>query len=425
MMWLLYQAGLCLLLLIASPFLLFGRRGHYLQTLRSRMGRAAALDSVAEAPIWLHAVSVGEVGVAASLIRSLPAETPLLVTTITPTGQQEARRQLADRSTITYFPFDLDFAIRPFLDSVGPSALVLVEGDLWPLVLNRVKKRRTPIIVVNGRVSDRNYRRLQKLRPLLGPLFGPVDFFAVQGAQDRHRLLTLDVPESKIEVTGNLKFDSLPPTRLPELEQEIRRLSAGRWILIAGSTMATEEAIVLDAFARLGGSQRALLLLAPRHPERFAAVGELLQSRNLAHLRRSAFSGSASSAGAEPPSVVLLDSLGELSSLYAIADAAFIGGTLVDTGGHNPLEPARFGTPIAIGPSMQNFSDIERLFDEAEAWTRVTDAASLAECWQGWIDDPQAASRCGQRAERLAEQHRGALEKTLAVLERHLPALRS
>ena len=194
--------------------------------------------------------------------------------------------------------------------------------------------------------------------------------------------------------------------------------------------MAAEEAIVLDAFEQLGGGERALLLLAPRHPERFAAVAELLRSRSIPHLRTSALAGGGSSAQGEPVpaapvSVLLLDSLGELASLYAIADAAFVGGTLVDTGGHNPLEPARFGTPIAIGPSMRNFPEIAHLFDEADAWSRVTDAASLAKCWQAWVEDPQAAARLGRRAEKLAEKHRGAVERTLAVIERYLPSLQS
>jgi 3-deoxy-D-manno-octulosonic-acid transferase len=422
MAWFMYQVALALLLVAAAPFLLVRRGRHYVQTFSRRLGFAAASPVDMAAPLWLHAVSVGEVGVAAALIRSLPTDTPLLVSTITPTGLQEACRLLGDRAEIRLHPFDFGFALKPFFDRLEPTALVLVEGDLWPLALRYSRQRGLPIVVINGRISDRNFARLRRLRAFIRPLFEPVDFFAMQSSQDRERLLELGVPAEKIEVTGNVKFDSPAPTRNSDLEGTIARLAGGRAVLVAGSTMAGEEEMVLDAFDRVG-SRRAVLLLAPRHPERWPAVVEQLKARGTDFLRRSDLTGSSSVSENHQPAVLLLDSLGELAGLYAVANAAFIGGTLVPTGGHNPLEAARYATPVVVGPSMQNFPEISRLFDEASAWQRVHDAESLGACWNRWLDDPDRAVQLGHAGERIVAKNRGAVKRTLTILTRWLPAL--
>jgi 3-deoxy-D-manno-octulosonic-acid transferase len=212
---------------------------------------------------------------------------------------------------------------------------------------------------------------------------------------------------------------------LPELERRLRAVAAGRPILLAGSTMRGEEAVVLDAFARLGGGERALLVVAPRHPERWDEAARQLAASGLAWTRRSALGApppataveAAVAVAVEPrPAVVLLDSLGELAALYRLADACFVGGTLGGSGGHNPLEPARYGTPIAVGPSMENFRDMAAEFDRAGAWRRVDGAASLAAAWGEWLRDPAAAAAAGERARQLVAQNRGALDRTLAVL---------
>jgi 3-deoxy-D-manno-octulosonic-acid transferase len=357
---------------------------------------------------------VGEVGVAATLARALPATLPLVVTTVTPTGQARARSAFAGRAAVAYLPFELGFAVRRFFARFAPCALVLVEGDLWPLVLREARRRGLPILVVNGRVSDRSFRRLRRLRPFLGPLLLRVDRFGVQTGEDREKLLRLGVSPERVTVTGNLKYESPEPERRPALEAEVTRLAAGRPLLLAGSTMAGEEEPVLDAFTRIGGGERALLLLAPRHPERWDEVDRLLAARGLTRVRRSGLGGLADAP--ERPAVLLLDSLGELAGLYSQAAVAFVGGTLVPTGGHNPLEPARFGVPTAVGPAMDNFRDMAERFDEAGAWRRVADAAGLADAWSGWLADPAAARAVGERARKLVEDNRGALAATLALL---------
>jgi len=419
MLWILYQIAVGLALLAVAPVLLIRRGRHYGPTIAARLGRRQPDWRPSTGPtLWLHAVSVGEVGVAASFLRSIPEPPPLLVSTITPTGQSQARQQLAGKATITYLPFDFNFAIRRFFKAYTPGALVLVEGDLWPLILHQAKLRRLPVVVINGRISDRNFRRLKRLRKVVSPLLTPVDCFAMQSGQDRERLLSLGVPEEKIVVTGNLKFDTRTPQRQPELESQIAEAAAGRKVLIAGSTMPSEEAIVLDAFEPLGAENLAMLILAPRHPERWGEVADLIEKRGFRYRRRSQPAD-----GGSHPSILLLDSLGELASLYRIATAAFIGGTLVDTGGHNAIEAACCGIPIAVGPSMRNFPDLSRVFDEALGWQRVSDAESLSKCWRRWLEQSEEAEAQGRRGARLVELNRGATQRTLTVLRRFIPDL--
>jgi 3-deoxy-D-manno-octulosonic-acid transferase len=411
-MWLLYQAAVALALVLGGPLLLLARGRHYLASLPGRLTlQLPATDG--RRPLWVHAVSVGEVGVAATLVRALPPDLPVLVTTITPTGQARARAIFAGRATVAYLPFELGFAVRRFLGRFEPRGLVLVEGDLWPLLLRHARRRGLEVRLVNGRVSDRSFPRLLRLRRWLGPLFGPVEEFGVQSGADRDRLLRLGVPAERVVVTGNLKYESPAPPPTPNLDALLAQLASGRPVFVAGSTMAGEEEIVLEAFARAGGGERAMLLVAPRHPERFAEVAALLDRRGLRWFRRSL----AASLDSEAlPSVVLLDSLGELASAYRLARGAFIGGTLVPKGGHNPLEPARWGRPTAVGPSMENFREMAEQFDRAAAWARVEDSSSLAAVWAAWLADPAAADRLGERARGLIEENRGALERTLGLL---------
>lgn len=418
-LWGLYQLATGAALAVAGPFLLARRGRHYLPTLPGRLGRAGGSEAPRGA-LWLHAVSVGEAGVAATLARALPPELPLLVTTVTPTGQERARAAFKGRAEVAYLPFDLGFAVQSFFRRHEPRALVLVEGDYWPLLLREARRREIPVAVVNGRVGDRSFGRMHRLKPFLGPLFSAVSYFGVQSAQDRDRLAALGIDPGRITVTGNLKYESPEPPRKPELEEALEKLAGGRPILLAGSTMAGEEEAVLDATREIGLG-RALLILAPRHPERWNEVDALLHSRGIDFVRRTALPPSGR------PDAILLDSLGDLAGLYRLAAAAFIGGTLVPTGGHNPLEAARFGVPVAVGPSMHNFREMAEAFDAcdgASAWRRVADARELAAAWREWLDDPEAARATGDRALRLVEENRGALARTLEMLEPLLAAVK-
>ncbi len=415
---LLYQVGLGALLVLAGPLLLLRKGHHYLTSLPGRLGRGLPADAP-QGALWLHAVSVGEVGVAATVARALPPELPLLVTTITPTGQAQAQKSFAGRAVVTYLPFDLGWLLRRFLARLEPRALVLVEGDHWPLLLSLLRRRGRPVVVINGRVSDRGFARLRwlarTLPRLLGAFYTPVTRFGVQTAADRERLLALGVLPERVAVTGNLKFEAPEPARKPELERLLAQLAGGRPVLVAGSTMPGEEEAVLAAFQLAGAGARALLVLAPRHPERFDEVARLIARSGLALVRRRELL--AGGPAAEPsPAVLLLDTLGELAGLYRGALAAFIGGTLVPRGGHNPLEPARFGVAVVAGPAMENFRDMAERFDQAAAWQRVASSTELGRLWQAWLDDPAAARAVGARAVAFVEQNRGALERTRELL---------
>jgi 3-deoxy-D-manno-octulosonic-acid transferase len=454
LLWLVYEAGLGLALLIAGPFLLARRARHYLPTLAGRLGGAGSAGELDPGPmaggLWLHAVSVGEVGVAATLVRALPPELPLLVTTVTPTGQALARRAFAGRARVAYLPFDLRPAVARFWRRFTPAALVLVEGDYWPLLLREARRHALPVAVINGRVGDRSFRRMRRVRPLARFLFSGIERFGVQSAEDGGRLQALGVDPARLTVTGNLKFETPEPRANPDLAAALDRLAGGRPVVIAGSTMPGEDEHVLAAFAALGGGRRALLVLAPRHPERWDEVERLLAASGQTVVRRShlpvppagtvpapaetaasdaasrrddaaataraARSDSTGGPAGVSPDVLLLDSMGELAALFRQAAAAFIGGTLVGTGGHNPLEAARYGIPIAVGPSMQNFRDMAERFDDAGAWRRVEDGAELGRVWREWLADPTAARAQGERAAALLVENRGALARTLEML---------
>ena len=415
--WLLYQGAYAAMLLLAAPTLA-AKRGlsHYLATLRGRLARALPEPPPAPGPLWIHAVSVGEAGVAATLARRLPASLPLCVTTITPTGQAQARRLFAGRASVGYLPFDFAFSVGRFFAAISPRLLVLCEGDYWPLALREARRRGVPILVVNGRMSDRafgNQRRLGRVNRLF---YDPVDFFAMQTEEDRERLVSLGVDPAKVAVGGNLKFDSLPPAPKPELEATVAALAAGRPILVAGSTLEGEEEALLAALDELG-RDRFLLVLAPRHPERWDAVEKLIRGRGFTCLRRSRLTEAEAGAA---PEVLLLDSLGELAALYRLGAVAFVGGTLVPKGGHNPLEPAHFGVPILVGPSMFNFREIAERFTKADAWKQLEKRGQLPAALRSLLDDPSAAAALGARARALLEANRGAAARTLALIEPYI-----
>ncbi len=409
-MWLLYQVGYCLLLVLVGPVLLVRRGRHYLSTIKGRMGSYAG--TIPKNPLWIHAVSVGEVTVASTLIRALPADIPLLVTTITPTGQELAKAILGDRATVTYLPFDLDFAIQRLLRRFQPQGLILVEGDLWPLLLRRVAMRSIPVVVINGRVSDHSFTRMRRLRPLLGPLFDHVDRFGMQTIEDGQRLEDLEVPSDRVEVLGNIKFDSPAPAALPDVESRLSALANGRTILIAGSTMPAEEDEILEAFRQAGGGEDAMLILAPRHPERWAQVEVLVQQSRFRCLRRTDLETATTE-----PDVIILDTLGELASLYRVALSSFIGGTLVPTGGHNPIEAAQHGSAVVVGPSMENFREIARVFNQAEAWKQIGNSRQLAGVWSRWLSAPEQAEELGAKGKQVVDSNRGALDRTLTFVQ--------
>ena len=419
-MWFLYQLAMAAGLGVAAPVLLARRGRHYLDTLPARLGRLPEARGVR--PLWLHAASVGETAVAATLAPALPADLDLLVTTVTPTGQAAAKKLFMPLArdgrsvVVTYLPFDLDPLVSRFLDRYSPRALVLLESELWPLVLRSCGRRRIPVAVLNARVSDRSFVRMRRAGRLCRrTLLDPVSRFGAQSPQDEDRLRGLGASGQTVSLTGNLKFDTPEPAPVAGLERTLRRLAADRPILVVGSTMSGEEGIVLDAFERLG--REAMLVLAPRHPERFDEVWGEIEERSLPALRRSRMqSAGMGETQAVPVRVVLLDSLGELASVYRLSSAAFIGGSLVPTGGHNPIEAARFGVPVIVGPSMENFRRMADDFKAAGALAVVRDGEALTSAWRRLLDGPGEAAEKGRRGLEIVDRNRGAVKRSVQLL---------
>lgn len=416
-MWILYQLAMAAGLGMAAPVLLAQRGRHYLETLPARLGRLP--EAGGTRPLWLHAASVGETAVAATFARALPADLDLVLTTVTPTGQAAAKKLFLPLASerrsvvVTYLPFDLGPLVSGFLDRYAPRALALLESELWPLVLRTCRQRGIPVAVLNARISDRSFARMKRAGRLgRRTLLDPVSRFGVQSSQDEDRLLGLKAPAERVFLTGNLKFDTPEPAPLADLEQALRELAADRPVLVAGSTMAGEEKIVLDAFERL--RRDAMLVLAPRHPERFDEVWREVEARSLPARRRSRLP--AAGVGEPAARVVLLDSLGELASIYRLASAAFIGGSLVPTGGHNPIEAARFGVPVIVGPSMENFRRMADDFEAAEALTVVGSGEALATAWRRLLDRPAETVEQGRRGLDLVNRSRGAVERSVRLL---------
>jgi 3-deoxy-D-manno-octulosonic-acid transferase len=341
----------------------------------------------------------------------------VVISTTTDTGQKLARTRFGGES-VFYFPIDLGFAIRSYLKSLRPRLVVIAETEFWPNFLRLSKRSGAAVAIVNARISDRSIRGYMRLRWWLKSVVGNVDLFLAQTYQDRSRLTELGAPESRVEVTGNLKFElepGSPPALVANLRDSFETTNA--WpILVCGSTVDDEEErMLLQAFQSILASHpRAVMILAPRHPERFAAVAALLESFGIKFSRRSLWSGEPLNGG-----VLLLDTIGELSAIYGLADIAFVGGSLVPKGGHNIIEPARHGVAIVVGNHTDNFRDIIWLFQTQDA-VRIVGPAELPLVLMELISNEAERKALGRRAAETLRSQAGATEKTLAALERLL-----
>jgi 3-deoxy-D-manno-octulosonic-acid transferase len=341
----------------------------------------------------------------------------IVVSTTTDTGQKLARTRFGGEN-VFYFPIDLGFAIRPYLRALCPRLVVIAETEFWPNFLRLSKRNGASVAVVNARVSDRSIRGYLRIRWWLRKVIGNVDLFLAQTYQDRTRLIDLGVPEARVEVTGNLKFElepGVPPALVAHLRESFEASHAGP-ILVCGSTVDDEEErMLLQAFQSILASHpRAVMILAPRHPERFAPVAALLESFGIKFSRRSLWSGEPLTGG-----VLLLDTIGELSAVYGLADVAFVGGSLVPKGGHNIIEPARHGVAIVVGNHTDNFRDIIWLFQTHDA-VRIVGPAELPLVLMELISNDAERKALGRRAAETLRSQAGATEKTLAALERLL-----
>ena len=418
-MYALYSALLGLFLLVTLPYWLLQmmRHGKYRAGLRQRLG---GVPSSLVAPqekrtVWVHAVSVGEVVASSAVVEALQREFPnhrVVLSTTTDTGQKLAAHRFGAEN-VFHFPLDFAFAIRPYLEALRPELVVVAETEFWPNFFRLAKGSGAGLAVINCRISDRSFPGYKRFTFWLPRVLGNVDLFLAQTDEDRRRLIEIGVPESRISVAGNLKFDVAPPTSPPivaSLHQSLDQ-SGAKPVLVCGSTLEDEEGLLLSAFRNiLATHPKTVMILAPRHPERFAAVAELVEKLGFRLWRRSLWSGESIAGG-----VFLVDSIGELAALYSLATVAFVGGSLVPRGGHNILEPALYGVPVVTGNHYENFRDIVNYFRERNA-VRVVGVAELPLVFMELIESREARETLGRNALAALESQRGATARTLDAL---------
>ena len=407
-MYLVYTFLLYTGLILTLPFYALKFR-KYFPTLKDRLGflKVPTLHH----SVWVHAVSVGEVKSVRKLVqklRSSHSNQPLVLSTITPAGQELAAntRDLADH--VFYFPLDLPGAIRRTLDRVNPDLVLIAETEIWPNFLRECRRRGIRVVMVNGRISDRSLPRYRVVRRWLKRVLDDYTLLGMQTEADRERIESIGADGRKVEVFGNLKYDALDVqhTLPPDVSAMLSSLHP---LWIAASTMPGEDELILEAFSEVRKRHGDLtLLIAPRHPDRFDAVERTIRERGFSCTRRTRLER-----GAE---VLLLDSVGELASTFRHASVVFVGGSLVPRGGHNILEPAAFSKPVVFGPHMENFREIRDLFIGADAAVEVHNAAELATTVDALLADTQRSAELGARARQVVEKNTGATERVLSYL---------
>jgi 3-deoxy-D-manno-octulosonic-acid transferase len=348
-------------------------------------------------------------------LRRRRPDLPLLVSTVTDTGRAVAEQRLAARQYV-FFPLDFGWAVRSALASLSPRAALLIETEIWPNFIHACTSRGIPVVVINGRISPRSFRRYRLVRRWFGRVLSDVRLFCMQTAQDAERILLLGAPAERVRVVGNLKYDLTTLREAPDVAAVRARLGlpSGRRLLVAGSTHRGEEQTLLEVFQVLAGTRPELcLLLAPRHPERLDEVERLVRKAGLASVRRSQLPAMP----LDGTAVILLDTMGELAQLYAAAAVVFIGGSLIPHGGQNILEPAAVGRPVVHGPNMANFAEMRDLFRDAGAAIQVEDGASLPAHLATLLDDPALAERMGKAGRQIVETHRGATRRTADLVD--------
>jgi 3-deoxy-D-manno-octulosonic-acid transferase len=433
-MQLIYSLLLALAFIALLPYFVYQALIHrkYLNNFRERMGWLPdSLKNDARPAIWVHAVSVGEALAAGSLVRELRARFPrhrLIISTTTATGQAVARARIAGAGGYCYFPFDWKFCVRRALNIIRPQIVILMESELWLNFLSECHGRKIPVLVANGRISDRSFARSRKFGFFVRRLYGLVSRFAMQSQVDAERAVRLGAHPERAIITGNIKYDIGQAAGSPETEEAASLLESifalsSAPLIIAGSTSNGEEEILIDAFRRLraeDGLQEMRLLIAPRHPERFCDVAGLLDELQVRYVRRSAYdhAGTAQSRSAD---CILLDSVGELAALYRFASVVFVGGSLVPKGGHNILEPALYAKPIIVGPHMENFREIRNEFLRRDALIQIQAGedpiGELKRALYGLLTDERRANRIGENARRAVEDNRGATARTLELVD--------
>jgi 3-deoxy-D-manno-octulosonic-acid transferase len=418
---------------LAAPYYFFRlwRRGDWRRGFGQRFGQYGSKLKQAVTNrniLWLHAVSVGEANLAAKLVAALEARLPhvkMVVSTTTSTGMGRLREHLPNHVEKIYYPIDRRRYVQRAHGILHPEAVILVEAELWPNFLWQAARRGVPVFLVNARISGKSFRRYRRFGFLFRRFFAQLAGVCAQSARDAERLVALGCRPEAVHVVGSLKFDPPPAVaaRPVDVEKILRHLGvpAGAPVLVAGSTHDGEEAVLAEIHRRLKARHPGLfLVLVPRHQERARQVAHQLGRRRVRFVLRSEFSFSADYA-ARPPDCLLVNSTGELRFFFEHAAVAFVGKSLLGTGGQNPIEPAALGLPVVVGPNMQNFPDVLPKFLEAQALVQVPDAAALETALDDLLRDPARRAELGRRAREVVERNRGALDRTVELLVHELP----
>ncbi len=426
-----YNLALFVALVAGAPWWLWrmATTHKYREGLFERLGRVPRGLISTSAPagerplIWLHAVSVGEVLAVTRLVRTLESALPgasIVVSTTTRTGRALASERF-ESNRVFYCPLDLPWAVQAYLNALQPRMLLLAETEFWPNLLHGCFRRGIPVVVVNARISGRSWPRYLKLRRFWRTLLSRLSRVLAQSQIDADRLLALGCLPDRVSVAGNLKFDVRVPQE-SEATRLLKALSAGVRIVVAGSTLEGEESVLLEAWpCLLAADPQLVLVLAPRHPERFSAVAALIEKSGVEWRKRSDWplelsdAPLASTGAVGPGTVVLLDTIGELASIYSLASVAFVGGSLVPAGGHNPLEPARFGVPIVMGPHYANFVAIVESLRDNDA-VRIATKEDLVSTLVELLRDRVAAEAMGARAREVFNRQAGATDRCVAAI---------
>src|SRR5215467_454997 len=393
------------------------RHGKYRTGLRERLGIIPRrVRGGARRCIWIHAVSVGEVLAISELARALRSDLSdhrVVISTTTDTGQKLAASRFGSEN-VFYFPLDFAFAVRRWFAALKPDLVILGETEFWPNFLRVASEQDARVAVVNARISDRSLRGYLRWGMLLSRVLRSVDVFLAQTPEDARRLIEIGAPDERVRVTGNLKFD-VPPPRACDIVEQLRTAlenSHAGPVLVCGSTVAGEEDMLVSAFHEVAKPYpEMVMLLAPRHPERFEEVTRLLATNGVPFRKRSEWHGESLHG-----SILLVDSIGELAGLYALADIAFVGGSLVRGGGHNIIEPAQHGVPVLVGEHTENFRDIVNFFRDRDA-VRVVAPEQLGTTFLALLAADGERRKLGQRALDVVESQRGATRRTLHELK--------
>jgi len=417
-MYLFYSLLYCIALLFIFPFQYFKRtREIRKRWVREKFGRFSPNTRFPFDFFWVHAVSVGEVMAAIPLLKRLKKRFPskgIVLSTITDTGQKVAKERSPESTTVIYLPFDISFILNSVLKRSRPELLIVIETELWPNLLRVFKTRGIPVILLNGRISENSYRGYKKISFFMKAILSNIDFFCMQEDIYVERILGLGIDKSRVLNLGNLKFDTRPPSDIPQWTERIKGP-----VIVAGSTHEGEEALIASVYAKLKKDFPSLnLIIAPRHPERFSEVEKMLSSGKISFIKRSSLDIRSPGPDHISGDLILLDSIGELSALYGIATIAIIGKSFRGYGGQNPLEPAFWGKPIVCGPHMENFPVIEDFYRHGAA-VEVSEDGLFAKL-EEMLMSPEKARDIGSRAEELYRKNTGAVDRSIEIISRYV-----